>query len=76
MPSRLVHRAFTSVSSAEAERSGEKIVLTKDMPGKQLKAGKIVVGYSLRGEWKWTAFAKERYGEELLEVLGAWVMAS
>ena len=75
LPARLVHRAFTCVSSAEAERDGVKIELTKDMPGKQLKTGKTVVGYSLRGEWKWSAFARERYGEELLEILGAWVMA-
>ena len=34
LPSRLVHRAHTSVSSCEEERDGEKLELQKDMKGK------------------------------------------
>ena len=75
LPSRLVHRAHTCVSSSEEERADGKLVLEKDMRGKQLKAGRHVLGYSLRGEWKWTSFSEDRYSKETLEVLTGWIMA-
>ena len=75
LPSRLVHRAHTCVSSCEDEREGDKLVLEKDMRGKQLKAGRQVIGYSLRGEWKWTTFSENRYAKETLDVSAAWIMA-
>ena len=75
LPSRIANRVHTSVSSFEEERDGEKLELEKSMKGKQLKAGRQVLGYSLRGEWKWTKFAENRYSKETLEVPTGWIMA-
>ena len=71
-PARIIHRAYTALSEQEKEVS-EPQQLEKNLKGKQIKMGKLVLAYSLYSELKWTTAAKERYGPENCEILKAWI---
>ena len=44
----------------------QRLTIEKDLKGKCVKAspGNIRLGYTLRGEWHWTAAAVQRYSQE------------
>ena len=71
-PARMIHRAHTALSEQEKEVS-EPRQLEKNLKGKQIKMGNVVLAYSLYSELKWTSAAKARYGDESCDVMKAWI---
>ena len=64
-PARIVHRMHDCLVDME-KLSGRGLAVVKNVPGKYVTVGNDKVGFSLRGEWKWTAYATSRYhGQEL-----------
>eukprot|EP00959_Pyramimonas_sp_CCMP1952_P226775 4741490-Pyramimonas_sp.AAC.1 len=58
------------LTDLEAGRS-DKMPVEKCLNGKLIKVGANRVGYTFKGEWKWTVWALERYSAETREMAKA-----
>ena len=74
-PSRMTHRCHEVMTDAEAEKGADEKIVTKCLRGKFVSVGDPArrIGYSLNGQWRWTAFAQGRYTEEDLNMATAFI---
>jgi hypothetical protein len=70
-PARVVHRLADFLQDIENTRE-EKFEVEKVMNGKFVKINGQRVGFTLRGEWQWTAWACSRYSVETMEMAKAY----
>lgn len=70
-PSRIVHRMEDILTDIEQGRP-DTVEIEKVMNGKYIKVGGRRAGYIYKGEWKWTAWATERYNEETRDMAKAY----
>ena len=73
-PARIIHRAYTAITEQEKDQTEPKTI-EKNLRGKQIKTGNIVLAFTLNGQLKWTAAARARYTEETCEMLAGWIEA-
>ena len=67
-PARLTHRAFEALQDLGAERIGDK-PFVKNIKGKFITLSGRRIGFSLRGDWKWTPEAVEFFGRDILDIV-------
>jgi hypothetical protein len=70
-PARIVHRIFDGLENLERPRT-DKIVLTKNMPGKLIESPSGRMGWTQQGNWVWSQIARQRYHAEDLDAIKAY----
>ena len=71
-PARLIHRGAEALSNQEDNMS-EPLEVTKRMNGKQIKVGNRLAMWTLYGKLQWSKWAQNRYGEEDIEAMSAFI---